>query len=178
MSKKILIAYGTRYGSARIVAEDIAEFLGNKGAQVEVVDLKKGRPSAELEEYDLIVAGSSVAMFSWVRAVKQFLRKCRKASVKTAVFVTCGKAMGDFENAKAKYLNKVTDRIGLQPVLSQPISPIIDFRPDEGLPTGLKGRIKGTIQGMAKDDFREDELMDFRDEERFKGFLEKLGEFI
>ena len=178
MSKKVLVAYGTRYGSARIVAGDIAEYLGNKGAQVEVVDLKEGRPSAGLGDYDLVVVGSGVAMFSLVGSVKRFLRKCRKSGAKTAVFITCGTSIEDVGKAREKFLDKVLGRIGLDPVLSQPVNPVIDFRPGQGLPDRLKGRIKGTVKAMAKDGFREDGLMDLRDKRRFGEFLENLGELI
>ena len=178
MSKKILVAYGTRYGSARIIAQDIAEFLGKKGVQVEVVDLKKGRPSAKLEEYDLVVAGSSIAMFSWIGAVKRFLGKCRRAGVQTVVFIACGMAIEASEKAREKFLDKKIGRIGLKPVFSEPIGPVIDFRPGEGLPEGLKKRIGGTIKAMAKDQYQEDGLMDFRDQGRFQEFLEKLGSLV
>ena len=178
MSKKVLIAYGTRYGAARIVAEDIAEYLGNRGLQVETVDLKKSRPSNKLIEYNLIVAGSSVAMISWVGAVKRFLRKCRQSGVPTAVYITCGTAINDIAKAREKFLDKVLTRIKLDPVVSQPVCPVIDFRPGEGLPAKTKSRIKGTVKAMAKDDFREDGLMDLRDKARFGEFLEKLGEQV
>jgi menaquinone-dependent protoporphyrinogen IX oxidase len=178
MSKKVLVAYGTRYGAARIVARDISEYLGNAGAQVEVVDLKKDKPSGKLPDYDLIVAGSGIAMISWVGSVKRFLKKCRKSEVPTAVYITCGTAIDDVAKAREKFLDKVLSRIGLEPVASQAICPIIDFRPGEGLSESVKKRIAGTVKAMAKDDFREDGLMDFRDKERFKGFLEKLGVLV
>ena len=173
--KKVLVAYGTRYGSAKIVAQDIVEFLKDCPAEIDLVDLRKDGFTGSLGTYDLVIVGSSVAMFMWLGKVKRFLKKCRKAEVPTAVYITCGTAIEEEEKARSKFLDKTLGRIGLEAVVSRPIPPVIDFRPEEGLPAKVKNRIKNTIQTMAKDRYKEDGLMDFRDPEQFKSFLEELG---
>lgn len=175
--KKVLIAYGTRYGSARIVAGEIAEYLIEKGAKVDTVDLRKEGFKDSLESYDLVVVGSSVAMFMWIGKVKRFLKKCRKAGVKTVVYITCGTVIENEAMAREKFLDKVVSKVGLEPVLTQPVGPVLDFRPG-GVPDGTKNRIKNTIQTMAKDRFQADGLMDLRDKDRFDGFLRKLGDLL
>ena len=172
--KKVLIVYATRYGSTRIVAGDIQEFLQDKDCDVEVVDLGKERFSGNLMDFDLVIAGSSVAMFHWKRTVKKFLGKVRRAGISAVVYVCCGTAIASPEKARSRYLDRIIDRIGLNPVLSQPISPVIDFRPEQGLPIKLKKRIRGVIQGMAKERFLENGLMDFRNKTRFTGFLDSI----
>lgn len=174
MGKRVLVVFATRYGSARVVAEDIARYLEAKGHDVEKKDLRAGRAPLDLSEFDFVVAGSSVAMFSWMAKAKAFLRKCRKAGVPTVVYVTCGMAIEEPEKAQVRFLDKVIDRIGLRPELSRPIPPVIDFRPKEGLPGSLKGRIKATIEAMAKDKYEENGLMDFRDAGTFAAFLEEI----
>ena len=39
--KNILVAYGTRYGSARVVADAVKSFFEQKGNNVELVNLRK-----------------------------------------------------------------------------------------------------------------------------------------
>ena len=176
--KKVLVAYGTRYGSTRIVAGDVEEFLKEKGHQVDVVNLRKERVSEKLEDYDLVVSGSSVAIFSWVGKVKRFLRRCRRVGVPTVVYICCGTAIESPERAAVRFLNRVMNRIGLKPVWAQAICPVIDFRPNLGLSKKLKKRIRGIIQTMAKDNFLENGLMDFRNRDRFNNFLVKIGECL
>ncbi len=83
--KRILVAYGTRYGSARFTATQIDAYLKDKGYSTTLVNLRKERAPSLPGNFDFVVAGSSVAMFSWVGKVKFFLRKCRRASVPTGV---------------------------------------------------------------------------------------------
>jgi menaquinone-dependent protoporphyrinogen IX oxidase len=172
---KVLVAYGTRYGSAGIVAQDIVDYLKNRPVEIDLIDLRKDGFTGSLSEYDLVVAGSSVAMFMWLGKVKRFLKKCRKAGVPTAVYITCGTAIEEEEKARSKFLDKTLGKIGLEAVVSRPIPPVIDFRPGDGLPDKIKNRIKNTIQAMAKDRYQENGLMDFRDQEKFTSFLEELG---
>lgn len=176
--KKVLVAYGTRYGSARIVAEDVKKFLEKSSNDVTLVNLRKEPVPGNLKDYDLIVAGSSVAMFSWISAVKRFLRKCSDSKVPTAVYICCGTDIDDPSKARERFMNKVLVKVGIQPVLTETISPILDFRPGVGIPEKLKKRIKSTIKAVAKDDFQEDGLMDLRDQERFSKFLENLGGLV
>ena len=175
MSKKnVLIAYGTRYGSARIVASDIAEHLERKGHGTTLLDLRREAAPKDLASYDFIIAGSSVAMFSWVGKVKGFLRKCVRSGAATAVYITCGTAIDSVEKARTRFLEKVLARTGLNPAATGIVEPVIDFRPGEGIPEPLKSRIKGTVAAMAKDSYAEDGLMDFRDKGRFESFLSDL----
>lgn len=178
MSKKVLIAYGTRYGSARITAGEIADSLKAKGHHVSLIDLKKERPPADPASFDLIVAGSSIAMFMWLGRVKGFLRRCKRIGVPTAVWINCGMAIEEPGKARAWFYDKVINRIGIKPVESGIFGPVLDFTPDTGLPEGLKNRIKGTVQAMAKDGFKADGIMDMRRREDVDAFCAALAALL
>jgi len=173
--KKVLVAYGTRYGSARIVAGEVKDFLEKSSYDLTLVNLRKNKVPGTLKDYDLIVAGSSVAMFSWIPAVKRFLKKCSVMNVPTAVYICCGTDIEDPGKARERFMNKVLERVGIKPVLTETISPILDFRPGVGIPEKLKKRIKSTIKAVARDKYQEDGLMDLRDKKRFGTFLENLA---
>jgi len=176
--KTVLIAYATRYGSARITAGEISAYLAKKGYETEEVNLKKGKPRKGLNEYDLIVAGAGIAMFMWAPAARRFLKKCRRAGISPAVYITCGTAIGEPEKAKSQFFDKGIDRAGITPALSGIFGPAIDFTPGSGLPEGLKNRIKGTIKAMAKDDFNPRGLMDMRRREDLDAFSESLAALL
>ena len=172
-NKKVLVAYGTRYGSAGIAAGDIRDFISGLGHEVTLVNLRKEKAPSLPGGYDLVVAGSSVAMFSWIGRVKSFLRRCARAGVPTAVYITAGTAIEDPGKARERFMDRVIARAGLSPVQILATGPVIDFRPG-GLDPKVKGRIRGTIEAMLKDDFQPDGLMDTRDMAVFNGFLESL----
>jgi menaquinone-dependent protoporphyrinogen IX oxidase len=104
--KKVLIVYATRFGSARITAEEINDYLQEKGYKTDLIDLKKARSPKDLKAYDLVVAGNSVAMFMWTRQIKGFLKKCKKRGISPAVYINCGTAIDKPEEAKTRFLTK------------------------------------------------------------------------
>jgi menaquinone-dependent protoporphyrinogen oxidase len=177
MNEKVLVAYGTRYGSTAIIAREIADYLKGTGVSADLVNLKKDRVGGKLTDYRLVIAGSSVAMFSWVGAVKMFLRKCRKAGVPTVVFISAGTAIESPEKASERFLNKTVGRIGLKPLFSQSFAPVIDFRPG-GVAPGTKKRISELVKTMAKESFQENGLMDLRNKEQFDRFLKKISDWL
>ena len=74
MNDKVFICYGTRYGSAGEIAENIGEILRNRGATVEVVNLKNDKVK-DLETYDLVIVGSGIQMGKWTKEPLKFLKK-------------------------------------------------------------------------------------------------------
>ncbi len=177
-SKKVLVAYATRYGSARFVAGEITEYLKGLKMETELVDLRKQKAPKLPGTYDLVVVGSSVAMFQWTARAKAFLRRCRRLKVPTAVYITCGTAIREPQKAREKFMDRVIGRLDISPVFSMVTGPVIDFRPGKGLPESLKGRIQGTIKAMAGDRFEPDGLMDLRNPDDMAAFRKDLEGFL
>ena len=86
MSTSILVAYATRYGSTKEVAEAIAETLRQEGAQVALHPLDEVR---SLAGYQAVVMGAPLQMYRWHRDAFGFLSRHRKAlaGMPVAVFV-------------------------------------------------------------------------------------------
>ena len=84
MARSILVAYATKRGSTREVAEAVAATIEEQGLQVEV------RPAMEVEavgNYDGIVLGGALYMGRWHADARRFLRRHRKALAQLPVAV-------------------------------------------------------------------------------------------
>ena len=69
---QMLVAYGTRYGSTREVAETVAATLGDQGIDTEV---KVAREVRSLDGYDAVVLGTPLYMGALHKDVRALLEK-------------------------------------------------------------------------------------------------------
>ncbi|NWF95139.1 MAG: flavodoxin domain-containing protein [Candidatus Thorarchaeota archaeon] len=111
MSNITLVCYGTRYGSTAEVAAEIAKTIEESGGAVEVVDLKKTKPSRPVSEYSLVVVGTGIQAGKWTKEPAKFLKDNAGslAGTKVALFVVCGYAANPVKcsEAQSEYLDKV-----------------------------------------------------------------------
>lgn len=70
----VLVAYATKYGSTREVAEAIAARLRTVGSQVDVVSASEVR---SLSGYSAVVLGTALYFFRWRGEAHRFLRRHR-----------------------------------------------------------------------------------------------------
>ena len=72
---KVLVAYGSKYGSTAEIAEKIGQVFKNAGIGTEVLDVRKVR---SLKEYDAVVLGSGVYIGKWLKPASVFIAKNEK----------------------------------------------------------------------------------------------------
>ena len=84
MSKSVLVAYATRYGSTREVAEAVADTLRDRGLTADLQTMKAVRT---LEGYDAVVLGAALYMYRWHRDARRFLSRQRKALAELPVAI-------------------------------------------------------------------------------------------
>ena len=84
MSDKLLVAYATRYGSTKEVAERIAATLREDGS---VVDVQAAERVRSLDGYRAVVVGAPLYMFNWLKAARRFLSQNRTALERVPVAV-------------------------------------------------------------------------------------------
>jgi menaquinone-dependent protoporphyrinogen oxidase len=75
MTRRILVAYATKYGSTAEIAEKIGETVREAGLQADVLPAEK---ATDLASYDAIVLGSAVYAGSWRKEAVQFLEANEK----------------------------------------------------------------------------------------------------
>jgi len=132
---KILVVYGTRWGSTADVAKKIGQAFINSGNTVDIVDAKKEKPT--IDPYDLVVVGSGISMGKWTKETLSFLHDnaSNLRNKKTAFFVCCGLVLreGGLEKTRADYLIKIAEDNKLNPLTYGAFGGYIDFTGDYGL---------------------------------------------
>ena len=71
MSKKMLVAYATKYGATAEIAEKIGEVLGQAGISVDVLPVDRVQ---DLGSYGAVVLGSAVYIGRWRKEASRFLK--------------------------------------------------------------------------------------------------------
>ncbi|WP_287589089.1 flavodoxin family protein [Candidatus Borrarchaeum sp.] len=109
---KVLVAFDTKYGNTKIVAEKIAEGMKEvEGIEVTVSNMKKVDLKT-IEQYDAILMGCPNHFGGPTRTAKKFIDKLGKLDLKgkvIAVFDTYIKE--DFEKAVKKMEEKINEKI-------------------------------------------------------------------
>jgi menaquinone-dependent protoporphyrinogen oxidase len=85
MQKPVLVAYATKFGSTREVAEAIAAAMREAGVEV---DMRPLREVKSLESYGAIVVGAALYMYKWHKDAIRFVERCQSELVgkRVAVF--------------------------------------------------------------------------------------------
>ena len=87
----VLVAYVSKHGSTRGIAESMAEALRQRGAQV---DLRPVGKVANLEDYEGFVIGSAVYYGFWRREAKRFIRRNRTVLTSLPVWLFSSGPLG------------------------------------------------------------------------------------
>jgi len=110
---KALIVYGTRYGTAAEIAEEIRNVMENEGTEVDLVN-SRDLKDCDISPYDMVVVGSGIKMDKWTRGPLQFLEKNKStlSNKKVALFVTCGAANIEetIAEGQKKYLEDIAEK--------------------------------------------------------------------
>jgi menaquinone-dependent protoporphyrinogen oxidase len=118
---KALVVYGSRYGTAAEIAEEIARVIKEEGIEVDLRDAKSVKDN-DASLYDLVVVGSGIKMGKWTKESLKFLQKNKKslASKKVAIFVSCGSA--NEEKSRPEGQEKYLDEVAQKNLMNPPIA--------------------------------------------------------
>ena len=94
MTKKILLAHASKYGSTSEIAEAIAKTMREKGVEV---DLQPASQVRSLDAYDAVILGAPLYLYRWHKHALQFLKRHRETlkTLPTAVFAVGPSFNGD-----------------------------------------------------------------------------------
>ena len=84
MGDKVLVAYATKYGATKEIAERVGEVLGQAGVQADVQPVERVK---DLDPYKAVVLGSAVYAGSWRKEAVAFLESHEKALAQRPVWI-------------------------------------------------------------------------------------------
>ncbi|MFW9996548.1 MAG: flavodoxin domain-containing protein [Candidatus Odinarchaeota archaeon] len=182
MSKKVLIAYGSRYGSTEEVSVKFKKIMENKGFDADLVNLKakKGK-IPNINNYSGVLIGSSIRISRWTKEAKKFLKKnareINSSKIMTGVFLCSGEAADPVKRPEAvdKYLVQVFNDLGLElgdHILYDAFGGVFDLSTASNL-----GWMNKKILNMVADEdpnIVRGEKNDLRDWDQINGFIDSF----
>ncbi|MFW9801446.1 MAG: flavodoxin domain-containing protein [Candidatus Thorarchaeota archaeon] len=176
MTDRVLIGYGTRYGSTAETAEEMATAVQESGVEVDVVDLKKSVLPRPIQDYDMVVIGSGIQAGRWAREPLKFIEKNLDALAKNrvAIFVVCAYAANPAkcEFAQIEFLNKIVEEYpSLAPVSTGLFPGVFDFSKYNFL---MRFLVKRILKSEMEPGQEIPEKIDLRDNERVREWITEL----
>ncbi len=194
MSKKILIAYGSRYGSTEEIAHTMAEILENAGLETQLLDLRRTKHKAwpPLASFDGVLVGSGIKIGRWTKEASAFLKThaeelkaLKPKGLVVGVFVSSGMAStpGQQEEARRKYLEEVLTNVGIIDAVAtyDAFGGVYDLSPSAPMGFLDKRMLGMAAKQMAKDTgtpLTEGARNDLRDWDQIRAFTEHFAELV
>ena len=180
---RVLIAYGSRYGSTEEIASKLAGFLGEEGIEATVLDVKKNRSWPSLKGYDGVIVGSGVKISKWMREPLAFLWRKRGelTGTKVALFVSCMSVQIEPEEARRDLLEKVAEGAGVEAVLMEAFGPVLDVGPGSRMGFLDKKIAQSVMLGLSKEHGVEIDMKgrnDLRDWDRIRDFAHSFAQSL
>jgi menaquinone-dependent protoporphyrinogen oxidase len=113
----VLVAYATKCGSTREVADAIAARIQERGVKT---DVSAARDVKSLKGYDAVIFGGALYFFRLIREGRRFLRHHRKALAKMPVAVF---GMGPTEDTE-KYYMEARRHLDKSLIKNEGVSPV------------------------------------------------------
>ncbi len=158
------------------MAEAIANTIKESGAAVDVIDLKREKPPAQVENYDLVIIGSGIQAGSWTNEPREFIKKNLDilSKKRVALFVVCLDAASEdkCDEAQRNYLDKIAEEnLGLNPISTALLPGKIDFRQHNFV---VRKMLKSIISKQLPPGEELQEVMDFTDLDKVRGWTSTL----
>lgn len=84
MAEKVLVAYGSKYGSTAEIADKVGHALAEEGLQTDVLSAEKVK---SLDDYRAVVIGSAAYIGQWRKEVSGFIKKNEKTLAERPVWI-------------------------------------------------------------------------------------------
>ncbi len=192
MVKKVLIAFGSRYGSTEEIARAIAETLEQAGLNTQLLDLKRTKEKEwpRLEPFDAVLVGSGIKIGRWTGETSRFLKKhadelkaLKTKGLVVGVFVSCGTASTPEkrEEARQTYIEKVITELGIRDAVDacDAFGGVYDLSPSAPMGFLDKKMLAMGSQQMIKDgQLTEGARNDLRDWNQIRTFAEHFADLV
>ncbi len=120
---KVLVAYESKYGNTKLVAEKIIEGIKEVGDIETMLNELKEVDLNAVSSYDAILVGSPNHIGGPTRGIKKFIDKLGKLNPGEKLFAVFDTYLGkDFEKAVKKMEARITEKISKSKLLSPGLS--------------------------------------------------------
>ncbi len=176
MTRKVLLCYGSRYGTTTEVVQEMAKTAEGLGAKIDTVFLKKDRLPTSLLDYDLIIIGSGIQAGQWTKEPLKFIKNNLESlsKQKVALFVVCGYAGNPekCDEAQLLYLDNISEKYpGLSPISTALIGGVFDFSKYN---FAVRTLVKSIIKAQMPSGEEIPEKVDFRDWDKIRDWIQQL----
>jgi menaquinone-dependent protoporphyrinogen oxidase len=184
---KVLIVFGTRYGTTANTSEVIADTLRQVGFEVRIINAKKDKVQS-ISEFDLVIVGSGIQMGRWTKEPERFLRKFQNelSKKKVALFVSCGSANPlsegeqkdrEMDDAKRKYLEDKAVECKVNPVALGFFGGCYDFNKMSWFLRKTMSSVKPKLEGAGHKESKAG-LYDLRDLNAIRGWAREVAKTV
>jgi menaquinone-dependent protoporphyrinogen oxidase len=180
MPKKVLITYGTRFGSTEEVSLKFKQTLDKNGFTVDLVNLKaKRKINPTITDYSGVLIGSGIRITRWTKEAKKFLKNSVKAinenKILTGIFLCSGEASNPEDRPEVieKYLVDVFREYGLnlgENILCDAFGGVFDLSKTSNLSWMNRRMLK--MVSSEDPNIVLNERKDYRDWDQINAFLE------
>jgi menaquinone-dependent protoporphyrinogen oxidase len=185
-NKKVLIAYGTRFGCTEEVAREIALVMEKNGIEPNLVDLSSIKKSQwpAVGDYDGVLVGSSIKIGKWKKEPKVFIERnldeLKKHDKKVGIFVCSGTAITDPVKAKKEYCEDYATKLGFDVDLYNAFPGVFDLSKSSRMGFLDKKLAKAGKEELLKHDLEFNDTMknDYRNWEDIRGFAKKFARLV
>ena len=184
---KVLIAYGSRFGSTEEISSEMSKVLTDKGIETSMIDLRevKSKDWPSPETFDGIIVGSGIRVSRWTKEPKQFLKKNKDKLINKnlGLFVSCADAAvpETIDKARKDYLETTMEELGITAGIFDAFGGVLDFTKSSKMSFIEKKALMTVTKQRAGDNLSSingKSRNDFRDWEQIKRFTEKYAEMV
>ncbi|MHA1213964.1 MAG: flavodoxin domain-containing protein [Candidatus Hodarchaeales archaeon] len=182
MTKKVLIAYSSRFGSTEEIAIEISEVLEDEHLKVELLNLRTTKTNPSLEKFHGIIVGSGIMRGEWTTEALEFLRKNSTINDKVlGLFVSSGKASNEklYNEARKEYIEKIVKKYNLNNPMTEAFGGVFDLS-EVSIHNDIEKKILKEIADSDRSGFviYDGKLNDFRNWQKIRDWSRSFARLV
>jgi menaquinone-dependent protoporphyrinogen oxidase len=176
MINKMLICYGSRYGTTTEVVQEMAKTAEELGVKTDTIFLKKEKPPSNFHDYELLLIGSGIQAGQWTKESLDFIKNNidNLSKQRVALFVVCGNAGNPekCDEAQSLYLDSISEKYPeLSPVSTALIGGVFDFNKYNFV---VRTLVKKIVSAQLPPGEELPEKIDFRDWDKIRDWIKQI----